>query len=328
MKTLEENSQFLILYAAAYEHFNKESYRETAILTYQFIRNELFNGKGGYFNSATLITPIEESAYYLYSINELSFLFPENYQDIAMALGMDLTKNRLEKQVPVRGENCYNIITEEELKLLRSRRDEHRGYFVDKREITSHNSQFVRALAISSKFLNEDKMYEEAVDTLGYLLINNRNNLGKLYRYTCCQQRSLLGYLSDYSNFIDAALELYKAKENREYFDIADKYLNIVMENFYKSENGMFSKSEINLQTETIPFKRESNIDVIRPSANSIMAGNLLSFYEITGKKEYLKIAEQQINNIVPNLLSSGPMLSSWAHKILKLIKLNISRSE
>lgn len=327
-KTLEENSQFLMLYATAYKHFNKESYRETALMTYQYIKNELSNTVGGYYSSTTLITTVEDSAYYFYSINELSILFPERYPDIAIALGMDLTKNRLIKQTPVRSADCYEVITEDELNLLRDRRDEHRGYFVDKREITSYNSQFVKALAISSKLLDIDKMYQDAIDGLSYLLINNRNNFGKLYRYTCCQQRALLGYLSDYSNFIDASLELFKAKGDREYFKVAERYLNIVMENFYKPENGMFSKSEKNLQTETIPFKRESNIDIISPSANSIMAGNLLSFYEITGNKEHLKIAEQQINNIVPNLLSSGPMLSSWAHKILKLIKLNTGRSE
>lgn len=327
-KTLEENSQFLMLYATAYKHFNKESYRETALMTYQYIKNELSNTVGGYYSSTTLITTVEDSAYYFYSINELSILFPERYPDIAIALGMDLTKNRLIKQTPVRSADCYEVITEDELNLLRDRRDEHRGYFVDKREITSYNSQFVKALAISSKLLDIDKMYQDAIDGLSYLLINNRNNFGKLYRYTCCQQRALLGYLSDYSNFIDASLELFKTKGDREYFKVAERYLNIVMENFYKPENGMFSKSEKNLQTETIPFKRESNIDIISPSANSIMAGNLLSFYEITGNKEHLKIAEQQINNIVPNLLSSGPMLSSWAHKILKLIKLNTGRSE
>ena len=327
-KTLEENSQFLMLYATAYKHFNKESYRETALMTYQYIKNELSNTVGGYYSSTTLITPVEDSAYYFYSINELSILFPERYPDIAIALGMDPTKNRLIKQTPVRSADCYEVITEDELNLLRDRRDEHRGYFVDKREITSYNSQFVKALAISSKLLDIDKMYQDAIGGLSYLLINNRNNFGKLYRYTCCQQRALLGYLSDYSNFIDASLELFKTKGDREYFKVAERYLNIVMENFYKPENGMFSKSEKNLQTETIPFKRESNIDIISPSANSIMAGNLLSFYEITGNKEHLKIAEQQINNIVPNLLSSGPMLSSWAHKILKLIKLNTGRYE
>jgi uncharacterized protein YyaL (SSP411 family) len=53
------------------------------------------------------------------------------------------------------------------------------------------------------------------------------------------------------------------------------------------------------------------------------MAGNLLSLYEITSDKKYLSVARQQLDNIVPNLLNSGPMLSSWAHKILKYISLN-----
>ncbi len=322
-KTLEENSHFMILYALAYRHFNKESYKETANLIYLFLRDRLYNGKGGYFSSSTLVTPTDHSWYYQFSLNELSILFPDRFQDIALALGMDITKNRLDKQTPVRTEDCFIVISDDELDLLKKRREEHRGYFVDKREITSHNSQLVRALAISSKLLDNHKMYEEAVEAINYLLDNNINSSGKLFRYTCCQQRSLLGYLSDYSNFIDASLELYKAQGERIYFDIAQKYLNIVMDNFFKPENGMFSKSEINLQTETIPFKKESNIDVIRPSANSIMAGNLLSFYEITGKKEYLNIAQQQIKNIVPNLLSSGPMLSSWAQKILYLLKLS-----
>lgn len=327
-KTLEENSQFLLLYAAAFNHFNKESYRVTAQMTYQYIADKLSNGQGGYYSSSTLITPIKESDYYLYSINELSILFPQRYIDIVSALGMDITKNRLIKQTPLRGEDFNNVINDNDLNLLKERRNEHRGYFVDKREITSYNSQFVKSLAISSKLLHDDKMYQEAIRGIEYLLNNNCNHFGKLYRYTCCQNRLLLGYLSDYSNLIDASLELYKVEGNKEYFNVAEKYLKIVMENFYKPENGMFSKSEINLQTETIPFKRESNIDIIRPSANSIMAGNLLSFYEITGNEDYLKIAKQQISNIIPNLLTSGPMLSSWAHKILMLITLNISPSE
>lgn len=327
-KTLEENSQFMLLYATAYKHFSKESYKNTSILTYDFIRNELSNKKGAYFNSSTLMTPVDDSSYYQFSINELSILFPDRYTEIAVALGLDLTKNKLCKQTPVGVSESPYYITPEELSQLRARRHEHRGYYVDKREITSHNSQLIKALSASSKLLDNDKMLLEAIEGLDNLLINNRNDLGKLYRYSCCQKKEILGYLSDYSNFIDASLEIYKACGKSEYLDTALRYMDIVMQNFYKPENGMFSKSENRLQTETIPFKRESNIDVIRPSANSIMAGNLLSTYEITGNKEYLQIAEQQIFNIVPNLLSSGPMLCSWAHKILKYINLNPSRSE
>jgi len=169
-------------------------------------------------------------------------------------------------------------------------------------------------------------MYNQATKIFEYLLFNNIDNSdGRLYRYTCCSDSYLIGYLSDYAHFIEASLELYKNRFDTEYLMIAKRYTEMVMERFYKPENGMFSKSERDFVSDTVPFKRESNIDFIRPSANSVMAGNLISLYEITAEERYITIAKQQLNNIVPNLLNSGPMLSSWAHKILKYINIDVN---
>jgi uncharacterized protein YyaL (SSP411 family) len=318
-KTLEENSMFTLLYSAAYNYFGKESYKQTALMCISFIRNVLSNGKGGYCTSTTLMTPENESTYYQYSINELSILFPERYKEISSALGMDLSREKTEKQMPKREPGRETIITNEELKLLQERRREHRGHFIDKREITSYNSQFVKAIAMSARLLGMPELFNYAEDTMEYLIINNRNDEGKLFRYVCCNKRRMLGYLSDYSNFLEAAMELYKFNGDEMYMSIATATLSVIIKYFYKPENGMFSKSEKSLQAETIPFKRESNIDVMKPSANSVMAGNLITYYELTGNNYYLSLAEQQINNVAPNLLSSGPMLSSWAHKILRM---------
>lgn len=318
-KTLEDNSQYIILYSAAYQYFGKESYKETALKTISFIKEILSNGKGGYFSSSTLMTPLSESHYYSYSIHELSVLFPDRYREIAFALGMDPGAERMEKQVPVRVPEKERLVSEPEIQLLKNRRREHRGYFTDWREITSYNSQFVKALTLASDLLNKPELISTAQDTMEYLIINNRNEEGKLFRYVCCNRKRMLGYLSDYTNFMDASMELYKHTGDSMYMRVATRTLDVVMEHFYKPENGMFSKSERSIQAETIPFKRESNIDIIRPSANSVMAGNLITYYELTGKDYYLDIARQQIDNIAPNLIASGPMLSSWAHKVLRL---------
>ena len=93
--------------------------------------------------------------------------------------------------------------------------------------------------------------------------------------------------------------------------------MDFVIDNFYKPENGMFSKSEKGSEVPVVPFKRESNIDLIKPSANSIMAGNMVEMYKITKDERYIQIASQQIGNIIPSLGFSGPLLSSWAHKIM-----------
>jgi uncharacterized protein len=325
-KTLEENSQFMLLYASAYDLFRKESYRETAILTYKYIINELSNEKGGLINSTTLIGKYENSVYYSYSINELSLLFPDRYTEIAIALGIDLTEDKMVRQFPVRGADTFVYISNHDLALLRDRRNEHRGHYKDTRSISSSNSVAVSSLCQSSKYLGDNQMYSKAIEIFEFTVYNNidKSN-GRLYRYTCCSDSYLTGYLSDYAHFIEASLELYKIKGESEYLHVAKRYTDLVIERFYKPENGMFSKSEKDYISDTVPFKRESNIDLIRPSANSVMAGNLITLYQFSHERKYLELAKQQLFNIAPNILNSGPMLSNWAEKILKYISLNFN---
>ena len=323
-KTLEENSRFLLLYAAAYSFFGKESYKNTAYMTYNYIVDELSNQKNGLINSTTITGKLEDVVYYSWSINELSILFPYRYTEVAISLGMDLTLNRKKKQLPIRYADTYTIISKEELEMLQSRRKEHRGYFKDTRAISSSNAIAVSSIAKASSYLQDKNLYKKAIDIFEFILNNNIDKTNnRLYRYTCSTDTYLIGYSSDYAHFIEASIVLYKIEKEEQYLSVALKYVEFVLEKFYKPKNGMFSKSEKGSEDLTVPFKRESNIDLIKPSANSVMAGNLLSIYEITGNEKYLKIARKQLNNMVPNLLKSGPMLSNWAHKILKLIYLD-----
>lgn len=323
-KTLEENSRFLLLYSAAYKFFGKESYRKTAYMTYSYIVDGLSNEKNGLINSTTIIGKLEDVVYYSLTINELSILFPHNYPEISIALGMDMTLNRMKKQAPIRCADTYDTLSKEELKMLQIRRKEHRGYFKDTRAITSSNAIAVSSIAKASIYLQDNTLYEKAKEIFEFILYNNIDKKdNRLYRYTCCTDSYLSGYSSDYAHFVEASIELYKVKKEEEYLSVANRYTEFVIDKFYKPKNGMFSKSEKDSVSDTVPFKRESNIDLIKPSANSVMAGNLLSIYEITENKRYLNIARKQLNNMVPNLLKSGPMLSNWAHKILKLIYLD-----
>lgn len=323
-KTLEDNSRFLLLYSAAYKLYGKESYRETAEKVFNFIITSLNLSQGGYVNSTTILEPVEKADYYLFSLNELSILFPGNYEEIAENLSISVTTEQKRKQTPVRTPDLYQKLTDEHLELLRERRKEHKGYYRDTRVITASNASAIASMATSSRYLDNTEMYNKALDLFEYIVYHNTDPVtGKLFRYTCNSDTYLSGYLSDYANFIEASLELYKTVHKEEYLSVAKRYTDLVMTLFYKPENGMFSKSELGLNHETFPFKRESNTDVVRPSANSVMAGNLISIYELTNNSSYLDTAKKQISNIAPNLLSSGPLLSSWAHKILKLISLD-----
>lgn len=328
-KTLEENSRFLLLYSAAYKLYGKESYRETAERVFKFIITSLSLSQGGYVNSTTILDPIDKADYYSFSLNELSILFPGNYQEIAENLGISITTDKKRKQIPVRTPDLYQKLTDEHFKLLIARRKEHKGYYRDTRVITASNASAIAAMATASRYLDNPVMCQRALVLFEHIVYHNTDPVnGKLSRYTCGSEAYLPGYLSDYAYFIEASLELHKTLHKEEHLSVAKRYTDLVMTLFYKPENGMFSKSELGLNQETFPFKRESNTDIVKPSANSVMAGNLISMYELTDNRSFLDAAKKQISNIAPNLLSSGPLLSSWAHKILKLIYLDSIKPE
>jgi len=322
-KNLEDNSQYIILYSAAFSLFGKESFRETVYHIYSFINRQFASPSGGYYSNATLTDNIESAVYYSCSINELEHLFPVRYPEIAVALGLDTRQDPSVKQNPVRNPDTYSSIRRDELETLQERRKEHRGYLVDKRIITSYNAQLAKALSIASRMLKDNFMLDEATAVFDFLINNNINAKGKLLRYTCCSNGCRFGFLSDYAYLIDSSIELFKTSGSREFRDLAQKYLNVVMENFFKPENGMFSKSEKGADVPVVPFKRESNMDIIKPSANSVMAGNLIEMYRITEDKQLLELAGQQLANIAPDLPESGPLLSSWAHKLLLFVLLS-----
>ncbi|MDD3272477.1 MAG: DUF255 domain-containing protein [Bacteroidales bacterium] len=317
-KTLEDNSQYMILYSAAWNLFRRESFRETVLHIYNFVNRELLSPSGGYYSNTTISDNANLSVYFSCSLKELEHLFPSRYQEISVALGLDTRENESSKQSPVRNSDTYHIITRDELESLRARRKEHRGYLKDTRIITSYNSQLIKALTISSKYLENEDLLEDAISLFDYIINNNINSKGRLLRYTCCATGCRFGFLSDYAAFIDSSAELYKNTQKREFKEIAIKYLDFVIDNFYKPENGMFSKSEKSADLPVVPFKRESNIDLIKPSANSVIAGVMIELFKLTGEKRYLQIAGQQIGNILPSIGYSGPLLSNWAHKLME----------
>lgn len=316
-KNLEDNSQYLILYSSAWNLFGKESFRETTYHISHFINRELSSPAGGYYSNTTITDNIHDAVYFSSSINELRILFPSRYQEISLALGLDTREEGNKQQLPIRNQDTFSILKHDELETLRARRKEHRGYLKDTRVITSYNSQLIKALTISYNFTGDEYMLEEASALFDYLLNHNINSKGRLLRYTCCSNGCRFGFLSDYAYFIESSISLFISTGKSEYKKIAVNYMDFVIDNFYKPENGMFSKSEKGSEVPVVPFKRESNIDLIKPSANSIMAGNMVEMYKITKDERYIQIASQQIGNIIPSLGFSGPLLSSWAHKIM-----------
>ena len=332
-KALYINSSFLMLYTQASKILKEESYLKSVELIYHFLINELKyrpesrNNGGdngfGLCNGATLTCKIEEADYYSYSMGEVMLLFPDKYEDISSGLTFQSNIGSKKRHTPIRTEKTYECINECDLEILRERRKEHRNYYIDTRIMSEANFRAVKAIAMASELFDSYAMLEDAVNIFNYVIKHNsRPSDGKLFRYSHVGKQYFSGNLSDYASLISASIELYRRKGEQKYLDITLKYTDMVYNKFLKPENGMFLKSEqsTSIEENCVPFRREFNIDIFKPSANSIMAGNLISLYEVTGREEFLRHAHRQISNIAPNIPESGPMLSNWIGEIVHFL--------
>ncbi len=322
-KNIEEIALLVQVYILAYKIFNKQSYLDTINKSVEFLLS-ISNSNGFPISISLTDNESESMSYYTFSLNELQILFYDRYLYIAEALSLDVNIDSKYRQIPKRNENTYRMLTEEDILILKGREKEHIGYFIDPRIITSANFIVLKTLILYSKIYSNQELIDTVQRLYKTLLDSNLNkNSSIAYRYSLDGEQFFFGSLSDYAAFIDASMHLYLETNNNEYLNNAVSYTDYVIDNFYKQSNGMFSKSQNTKECDSIiPFKRESNIDIVRPSANSMMCGVLIDLYKITGDTNYFILAKKQLDNILPNISESGVMLSNWANQALKVLRI------
>ena len=125
--------------------------------------------------------------------------------------------------------------------------------------------------------------------------------------------------LYDYAHLLNSILNLYLITKENKYLSLAKKYSDYIFSNHYQSSVGMFTKSPVH--TGKTPLKRAPVIDYNTLSSNSIMAENMLLMDKVCKNREiYINTFKQQIYNIEPQLVGSGPFMAGWGTQILRYL--------
>ena len=107
--------------------------------------------------------------------------------------------------------------------------------------------------------------------------------------------------------------------KEKKYLSLAKTYSEYIFVNYYIPETGMFSKTSH--EKLRIPLKRAPVIDYNTLSSNSIMAENMLLLNKVDGKNcTYIRTFKQQIYNIEPQLIGSGPFMTGWGMQLLNYL--------
>ena len=124
--------------------------------------------------------------------------------------------------------------------------------------------------------------------------------------------------LYDYSLLLNSLLHYYMLTKDKGCFELAKTYTAHIYEGHYHIESGMFNKTC--RHASELKMKRAPVIDYNTLSSNSIMADNLLLLHKITKDKKCLELFEQQIYNIQPQLIGSGPFMAGWGMQVLNYL--------
>ncbi len=322
-KNIYENANAIILLASAYKYFRKRIYKEAAERIIAFMESGMKNPNKGYITYITLTRNASESTYYKYSLKELIKAFPKRWKLIAHALGMNLEEEFEKYQIISNTKEYWNITLEELETLKKIRKTRQKEILYDKRIMTGYNCRTAIGFCAWAKVTQKGQKEEYlsmARWIIEKILYRRRDGKNKLYKYiTSSNVEYSNSDLYDYSLFLNCLLRYYMITKDEFYWSIAKEYAGYIFFNHYQPSNGMFSKTAKNEYKSSV--KRAPVIDYNTLSSNSIMAGNLVLLHKISGgNKMCMEIFKQQIYNIEPQLIGSGPFMTGWGMQILNYL--------
>jgi len=328
-KMLYDNAQLLSLYSGIFCITGKPLFKETLEKTIEWLEREMAHTDGGFYSALDADSEGVEGKFYVWTYNEFNEVVGENSELAAAWFNVKPNGNwehgkniltcpdsaaEFATAYKSNETDLADIIAKTSSKLFDQRLSRIRPGLDDK-ILLSWNAMVVTGLVDAALALGQEKPLGMAVNVIIFLE-NNLIGDGKAYR-SFKEKRSVTeAFLEDYAFLIQAYIKLYQATFDETYLMKARQWCESVMNNFYDRADGYFNFSS-NSSEKLIARKKEIFDNVI-PSANSVMARNLLllsAYYEIT---KWNEIALSMITKL-SNIISTEPAyMANWGTAFLE----------
>lgn len=328
-KMLYDNGQLMSLYAKAYAQNKNELYKKTVYETDDFITRELTDENGGFYSSLdadskTETGELEEGAYYVFTKPKLQnavkkdFDLFADYYNISDAYKWEndsyhLYRTRTNEEFAKK----HNLSLPElekkvskwksELVKIREARAKPR---LDDKILTSWNALMSLGYIDAYKAFGDKAFLEKADKNLHFILKNQINAQGGLFRNFKAGKATINGYLIDYAAVIKAFLAMHEATLDKTWLSQAKQLADYCFDNFYDDGSKMFfftSKKDPELINRQIDAE-----DNVIPSSNALMANNLFLLSHYFGNKKYKETAQQMLHNVKVKINRYPGAYSEW----------------
>lgn len=330
-KMLYDNGQLLTLLSNVYRHEQNQEIAHSVYKTIDFLKTEMQDANHGFYSSLDADSEHEEGKYYVWTKKEIEDALGSgaelfcDYFNVTEAGNWENGKNILIKtKTPGKVFQKHNTEpkqgvetirdSQEKLKTIRSKREKPA---LDNKQLASWNALTIEGLVNAFQTFQEEEWLEMAKKA-GNFLKTHALDENRLYRNCRKDQYAIPGFLEDYAFTIRAMTGLFMTTAEEHWLQTARDLLRYAIDNFKDTDSAMFFQTEA--KDAPIGMRKMEIMDNVIPSANSVMAENLLKIAVIDENSNYREQASQMIQDIKPKLQHNGPFFAHWMRVYMQLV--------
>jgi len=331
-KMLYDNGQLMEAYLVGYQITKKPEYLDVISQIFEWLNDEMIDQDGGFYSSMDADSEGVEGKYYVWKQSEIEEILTKEESDI-FSQYFDITEegNWEDNSIPriiMKKSSLSNFlkITEEEIteSLERSRlkMKEHRASRIppgtDDKVIVSWNALMISSLAKVSYALGKKEYFDAADKAVSFITERMSKKDGTLNRVYRKSVAHIGAFAEDYSYFGNSLIDMYEASFDSKYLELAKKYADILIEQFYTE--GQFKQS----LSKNIVINSGNSMDNATPSYNFMCSLLLVRLHYYYDSKNYREVVEASMNRagtyinqypyahstalLVNHYLSEGPL--------------------
>ena len=299
-KMLYDQAMLALAYTEAFQITNDSFYQKVVEEILFYVQRDMTDKRGGFYSAEDADSEGEEGLFYLWTVEELkenlssadaellieTFNIELSGNYIDEALGKKTLKNILYLNNPKSNNKINQILND-----LYTIRKERIHPLKDDKILTDWNGLMIAAFAKAGDAFNSDDYIKQAENSAQFILKNLTDKNGRLLKRYRNGKSGIDSHLDDYAFFIWGLLELYEATFNTIYLSEAIKLSEIMVSEFWDTENGAFFLGSNN--SEKLIVRAKTGYDGAIPSGNSVAAMNFIKLNRITGETKWVEISDK-----------------------------------
>lgn len=318
-KMLYDNGQLVSLYAHAFQVTGKQTYKNVAAQTIEFVKRELTSPDGGFYSSLDAQSEGEEGKFYVWTKAEIDQVLNDpaaaslfcdfyevtekgNWEEGKNILNIRKEMAAVAKTHNLSEEEAASVLAKAKEKLFDARSKRIRPRLDDK-ILTSWNALMLKGLVDAWRAFGDKEYLDMALKNGNFLRKNMVQQDKRLNRNFKDGKSTINAFLDDYALTASAFTALYEVTFDEQWLQLAKELTQYALDHFTDDETGYFFYTS-DLDPPLVTRKMELTDNVI-PGSNSLMTHNLLILGDYFYNQEWMGKARGLMSAMAGQIQSS-----------------------